>query len=89
MDVQAAGFQGVAQLFHALGIGGFMDTVHKRHMMGAARIGSALVGQQHELFDHSFALAGGALFHVDAVAVLVEDQLHLAALDIHAAALLA
>ena len=38
-------------------------------------MGSALVGQQHELFDHSFALAGGALFHVDAVAVLVEDQL--------------
>ena len=53
VDVQAAGFQGVAQLFHALGIGGFMDAVHKRHMMGAARIGSALVGQQHELFDHA------------------------------------
>ncbi len=27
--------------------------------------------------------------HVDAVAILVQDQLHLAALDIHAAALLA
>ena len=52
-------------------------------------MGSALVCQQHELFDHSFALAGGALFYVDAVAVLVQDQLYLAALDIHAAALLA
>ena len=52
-------------------------------------MGGALVGQQHELLDHGLALAGGALFHVDAVAILVQDQLHLAALDIHAAALLA
>ena len=52
-------------------------------------MGGALVCQQHELLDHCLALAGGALFHVDAVTIFVQDQLHLAALDIHAAALLA
>ena len=65
-----------------------MHTVHKGDLLHAGKVGSALVCQQHEFLDHGFTLAGGALFHVDAVAVLVQDQLHLAALDIHAAALL-
>ena len=87
--VDAAGLQQSVQTLQLFSIGFLVHTVHEGDLLHAGKVGSALVGQQHELFDHSFALAGGALFHVDAVAVLVEDQLHLAALDIHAAALLA
>ena len=63
-----------------------MDTVHKRHMMGAARIGSALVGQQHELFDHALRHTAGALDDIHAAAFLVHDQLGFVGFDFHRAA---
>ena len=87
--VDAAGLQQAVQTLQLFGVGLLVHAVHKGDLLHPGKVGGALVGQQHELLDHGLALAGGALFHVDAVAILVQDQLHLAALDIHAAALLA
>ena len=89
MVVDAAGLQQTVQTLQLFGVGLLMHAVHKGDLLHPGKVGGALVCQQHELLDHGFALAGGALFHIDAVAVLIEDQLYLAALDIHAAALLA
>ena len=54
--------------------------------MGAARIGSALVGQQHELFDHALRHTAGALDDIHAAAFLVHDQLGFVGFDVHRAA---
>lgn len=55
-------------------------------MMGTARIGSALVGQQHELFDHALRHTAGALDDIHAAAFLVHDQLGFVGFDVHRAA---
>ena len=66
-----------------------MYTVEEGHLVGAARVGGALVGQQHELLDHALGGAAIALDDVHAAAVLVHDKLCLVGLDVHAAAGLA
>ena len=66
-----------------------MYTVDKGHLVGAARVGGALVGQQHELLDHALGGAAVALDDVHAAAVLVHDKLCLVGLNVHAAAGLA
>ena len=72
---------------------GYLDSeemcIRDRDLLDAGKVGGALVGQQHELLDHALALAGSALLDVDTTAILVEDELDFAALDVHAAALLA
>ena len=86
--VDAAGLQQSVQTLQLLGVGLFMDAVNEGDLLDAGKVGSALVGQQHKLLDHALALAGSALLDVDTTAILVEDELDFAALDVHAAALL-
>ena len=87
--VQAAGQQRGRQLFHLLGIGGFVHTVDKGHLVGAACVGGALVSQQHELLNHALRSSAAALDDVHAAAVFIDDELGFVGLDLHAAALLA
>ena len=85
--VDAAGLQQCMQALQLFAVGFLVDTVDEGDLLDAGKVGRALVGQQHELLDHGLALAGGALLDVDAVAVLVEDELHFPALEVDAAAL--
>jgi len=85
--VDAAGLQQCMQALQLFAVGLLVDTVDEGDLLDAGKVGRALVGQQHKLLDHGLALAGGALLDVDAVAVLVEDELHFPALEVDAAAL--
>ena len=87
--IDAAGLQQAVQALQLLAVGLLVDTVDKGDLLDPGKVGGALVGQQHELLDHGLALAGGALFHIDAVAVLIQNELDFPALEIDAAALLA
>ena len=89
LGVQPAGQQRGREFFHLLGIGRFMHAVDERHLVGAARVGRALVGQQHEFLDHALRRAAPALDDVHTAAVLVNDQLGLVGLDLHSPALAA
>ena len=66
-----------------------MHAVDERGLVRAARVGGALVRQQHELLDHALGRAAVTLDNVDAASVLVHDELSLVGLDIHGAAGLA
>lgn len=86
MVVDAAGLQQAVQALQLLAVGLLVDTVDKGDLLDPGKVGGALVGQQHEFLDHGLALAGGALFHIDAVAVLIQNELDFPALEIDAAA---
>ena len=85
--VDAACLKQSVETLQLLAVGFLVDTVDEGDLLDAGEVGRALVGQQHELLDHGLALAGGALLDVDAVAVLIEDQLYFPALKVDAAAL--
>ena len=87
--IDPAGLQQSVQTLQLLGIGLLVHTVDKGDLLDAGKVSRALVGQQHEFLDHGLALTGGALLDVDAVAVLVKDELDFTALNVHASALLA
>ena len=89
LGVQAAGQQRGGQLLHLLGVGGLVHAVDERGLVRAARVGGALVRQQHELLDHALGRAAVTLDNVDAASVLVHDELGLVGLNIHGAAGLA
>ena len=89
LGVQAAGQQRGGQLLHLLGVGGLVHAVDERGLVRAARVGGALVRQQHELLDHALGRAAVTLDNVDAASVLVHDELSLVGLNIHGAAGLA
>ena len=89
LGVQAAGQQRGGQLLHLLGVGGLVHAVDERGLVRAARVGGALVRQQHKLLDHALGRAAVTLDNVDAASVLVHDELGLVGLNIHGAAGLA
>ena len=85
----AAGCQHLHQRVHLVRVRLLMHTIHKRQLFGAAQMGGAFVGQQHEFFDHALRNTALAAFHAHAHPGIVQDQLALFGFQLHGTARLA